>query len=1218
MAQQDIKQIRGASQGSILFLGTNSIVSEDYDKLNWDQSNDILTLNGATIALSGDIRGFNVFKKNLGATNSPTTSDDVSTGYSVGSEWIDISNNKSYNCLDSSTSSAIWVENATNTQVVNLQSQIDGLTPANQLISGGVSYTGSGFLYDVTIINYKIQGVLYSTTATQVGLTAADPTLDRIDVVYVDDGQLVGVLTGVPSLNPVKPNVDNATQLEVTFITVPAGQTTPSLTTIIVYDENSGTASGEWDTSTDASIDFASTNDPFSGTYSIETTAAFGSNKEIVFTPPGSLYTIVDSQLTFRLKGKVDMTSSSDAIFVGFYDSGLLVGNSVTIGGSPVSTFGFDGSDTTNYQLCAVPFSSFGGLPTTIDELRFFRTSGGGTGEFFLDKIQIEEGAGSQPTAGLPSLSENNIWIGSSNSVAIEATFSFGNLTDTNITSATTNDTLRYDGTDWVNISGGILNATGSTGLGTYWSSTNDLNYMNLGVSQSTGDIRYIQFDITTQNDDLTPGEISWNVNDGTLDVGLDNDVTLQLGQESHYRVKNQTGATILDGRLVSAVGTLGASGRISASYSVADGTVPARYIIGVATSNILNGADGYVTEFGLVRGIDATGTPYGETWTNGDILWANPNIVGGLTNQEPEPGGNTGVKVEVAIVVDAVAIGSIFVRVTNGFKLHELHDVEYDSTLLTDDSILKWKTSGQYWTHSTNSFENLSDTNIISATTNDTLRYDGTDWVNNSLITADSNGTFSVNGTFIYTDGDQQAGYVLTSDGSGLASWSQSQGSTSSIGEIVISGTQNGSNKDFVMSEALVTTQNMFFINGQLLTEPDDYVISGTALTIDSNYPAPISGDTLRLFGTINDFAIIGPQGDTGATGATGSQGIQGIQGETGATGSQGIQGIQGETGATGSQGIQGIQGETGATGSQGIQGIQGEIGATGATGSQGIQGIQGIQGETGATGATGADSVIPGPTGPTGSSTGFSEVSLNSGSAINLAPRATLNFIEGPNVSLTIVDDSGGDEVDITIESTAVGSITGVTAGSGLSGGGTQGFLQMDLELSVDKGLTFSTSGNAGTLETFLTSNGGLTYSGGGMSAFVDNTTIQIVNGQLTSTGGSGRIESSVQTTDAASTELEKIDTIVDNTTNIIKIYIKAYQSGGSQWGVWTRTITVTKTSGTVTIQEVNADVDKTSIGLKANDVTFNVNAGDIDVDVTGIVGTTIDWESSYEIIL
>jgi hypothetical protein len=34
MAQIDIKQIRGASQGSILFLGTSS-VSEDWDKLKW-------------------------------------------------------------------------------------------------------------------------------------------------------------------------------------------------------------------------------------------------------------------------------------------------------------------------------------------------------------------------------------------------------------------------------------------------------------------------------------------------------------------------------------------------------------------------------------------------------------------------------------------------------------------------------------------------------------------------------------------------------------------------------------------------------------------------------------------------------------------------------------------------------------------------------------------------------------------------------------------------------------------------------------------------------------------------------------------------------------------------------------------------------------------------------------------------------------------------------
>ena len=46
MAQQDIKQIHGASQGSVLFLGTNSVVSENYDRLNWSQSDNKFNIYG--------------------------------------------------------------------------------------------------------------------------------------------------------------------------------------------------------------------------------------------------------------------------------------------------------------------------------------------------------------------------------------------------------------------------------------------------------------------------------------------------------------------------------------------------------------------------------------------------------------------------------------------------------------------------------------------------------------------------------------------------------------------------------------------------------------------------------------------------------------------------------------------------------------------------------------------------------------------------------------------------------------------------------------------------------------------------------------------------------------------------------------------------------------------------------------------------------------------
>ena len=42
MPQQNIKQIKGATQGSVLFLGTNGVVSENNSGLYWDNVNNRL------------------------------------------------------------------------------------------------------------------------------------------------------------------------------------------------------------------------------------------------------------------------------------------------------------------------------------------------------------------------------------------------------------------------------------------------------------------------------------------------------------------------------------------------------------------------------------------------------------------------------------------------------------------------------------------------------------------------------------------------------------------------------------------------------------------------------------------------------------------------------------------------------------------------------------------------------------------------------------------------------------------------------------------------------------------------------------------------------------------------------------------------------------------------------------------------------------------------
>jgi|SaaInlV_125m_DNA_1040241.scaffolds.fasta_scaffold04733_3 hypothetical protein len=44
------------------------------------------------------------------ATAAPTVNDDTSTGFSVGSKWIDVTNDKAYNCVDATTGAAVWNE----------------------------------------------------------------------------------------------------------------------------------------------------------------------------------------------------------------------------------------------------------------------------------------------------------------------------------------------------------------------------------------------------------------------------------------------------------------------------------------------------------------------------------------------------------------------------------------------------------------------------------------------------------------------------------------------------------------------------------------------------------------------------------------------------------------------------------------------------------------------------------------------------------------------------------------------------------------------------------------------------------------------------------------------------------------------------------------------------------------------------------------------------
>jgi len=193
---------------------------------------------------------------------------------------------------------------------------------------------------------------------------------------------------------------------------------------------------------------------------------------------------------------------------------------------------------------------------------------------------------------------------------------------------------------------------------------------------------------------------MQWNEDDGTIDIGMNANVMLQVGQEMHYYAKNTSGGDILNGTPVMFTGTLGASGKLTFGKAVADGSQTSNYMMGVATEDIPNNGFGYITSFGKVRGFNTSGTPYGETWNDGDIIYFSPASAGTWTNVRPTA---PNLDLPVAVVLNAATGGSgeIFVRMKTGETVNSLHDVEAGSP--SDGDILEYDSGNARWQNAAN-----------------------------------------------------------------------------------------------------------------------------------------------------------------------------------------------------------------------------------------------------------------------------------------------------------------------------------------------------------------------------------------------------------------------------------------------------------------------------------------------------------------------------------
>jgi hypothetical protein len=180
----------------------------------------------------------------------------------------------------------------------------------------------------------------------------------------------------------------------------------------------------------------------------------------------------------------------------------------------------------------------------------------------------------------------------------------------------------------------------------------------------------YIDFNTTAPTPATKVGRIHWN-GGYTLNLEMSPNVNQPIGEAQYYYIK--ASATITKGQLIMFDGAVGASGVLKGKPST--GVTNGQVIMGVAAESIANNNFGLVNSFGLVRGFNTTGSPFGEVWADGDILYYNPSYVGGLTKNLPAAPTP---HVVVASVVNAssAGAGSIFVRVQAEPTISQLSDV--------------------------------------------------------------------------------------------------------------------------------------------------------------------------------------------------------------------------------------------------------------------------------------------------------------------------------------------------------------------------------------------------------------------------------------------------------------------------------------------------------------------------------------------------------------
>ena len=166
-------------------------------------------------------------------------------------------------------------------------------------------------------------------------------------------------------------------------------------------------------------------------------------------------------------------------------------------------------------------------------------------------------------------------------------------------------------------------------------SQNNGQQNLNIFLNQFSGLTvdNYINFGTNPSVPFATGGTLYYDYGENALSykpITNQNDVTVNIGQESLIRIYNQTGVQINNGQVLHITGATSGIPTVALANASKLGTIFTSGLAqssGIATHDIPNGEYGFMTNFGIVRDLNTSG------FTVGDELYLSDTIDGAITN---------------------------------------------------------------------------------------------------------------------------------------------------------------------------------------------------------------------------------------------------------------------------------------------------------------------------------------------------------------------------------------------------------------------------------------------------------------------------------------------------------------------------------------------------------------------------------------------------------